>query len=110
VHCLNLAKHAATSVFTPYRRDKVGGPGLCGLAGHGYVFLMLARSDPANQDKWYSYAESCAESAFNNLDAFLKFSKRPNSLFVGAGGLAMLLLDVAAEDRYRGPLPASPKS
>lgn len=107
---MDLSKHVATSVLWPRRGDKFGGPGLCGLAGHGYVFLRLAKSDPPNLDKWYSYAESCAESAFNNFDVLLKFSKRPNSLFNGAGGLAMLLLALAAEDRNRGPLPISLKS
>lgn len=79
------------------------GPGIChGVAGSGYVFLLLYR---LTQDTLYLYrAEKFGEFLFDEVfQAEARQPDRPLSLYEGLSGTVCYLLDLAEPDKAAFP-------
>ena len=85
----------------------IKGPGIChGIAGSGYVFLLLYRlvDDPFLKSKYLHRAQMFAE--FMLTEEFNKYARRPDkpySLYEGLSGTVCFLVDLIQPDKAMFP-------
>ena len=104
---IDLAQKAAWNVFESQGRN---GNLCCGMAGQAYALLNLYKST-GDQD-WLSRASSLAEQAAaaviqlrgKSLDASTALDLRPESLYKGEVGVALLAADLRQPDTSAQPL------
>lgn len=93
------AELARGAAWTAYEAPTGGGDLCCGLAGRAYAALRLFRL--SGDELWVDRAWDLAERAARDIRAQ---PQRPNSLYKGELGLALLLADLEQPDQARMPL------
>jgi len=106
---LDQAAHIAKTVVCP-RGLLRKGVGLChGISGNAYVFLALHRAEKkrsvnsAYDNEWLNMARHFTDFAIYKFIDLEHVPDNPYSLYEGAAGLCVLLLDMLSPDQAKFP-------